>query len=68
MNHKLKLSDQPQQLAVLKCKVRLSGSFLSPQLFISLTFKTHLRSASPRSQLCLIPTTLTACFVKDEVI
>lgn len=58
--------------AVLTCKVRLIGRFLFLQLSVfytfNLTFKACLISVCLHSQLCLIPTALTARFVKDEVI
>ena len=55
-------------LGVLTCKVGLSGRFLSLQLSPLHLFKTCLLFVSVGSQLRLVPTALTACFVKDEVI
>lgn len=47
----------------------LSRSFIfQPSITFNLTLKTCLASASLRFQPCLIPTALTASFVRDEVI
>lgn len=60
--------------AVLTRKVRLGGRFLSPQLFHLLYFQINFQNMPPfclsslSATVCLIPTALTACFVKDEVI
>lgn len=61
-------------LASVLAKQKKSVRFLSLLLFhlsvfyTYLTFKARVLSVSLLSQLRLIPTALTACFVKDEVI